>query len=219
VSSFLECGPFSARDGEGRVLFDGVSLALSDGQCAALEGPSGGGKSTLLRHVAALAWSPAASRRLDGESFNGSRLPAWRARVSLAAQDAPMLAASVGENLRFPFAQRAGRGRRFDEGTARGLLERVGLAELPLEREVRTLSGGERHRLALVRGLLWEPTVLLADEPLAGLDPDRAEACFELLLGFARRPGRLALCVFHDPARNRAADCRLRLADGRLEGP
>jgi putative ABC transport system ATP-binding protein len=217
VSSFLECGPFSARDGEGRVLFEDLSLALGDGQCVALEGPSGGGKSTLLRHVAALAWSPAASHRIAGESFSGSRLPAWRARVSLAAQDAPMLAASVGENLRFPFAQRAGRGRSFDEGAARGLLGRVGLAELVLEREVRTLSGGERHRLALVRALLWEPTVLLADEPLAGLDPERAEACFQLLLEFARRPGRLALCVFHEPSRNRRADRRLRLGDGRLE--
>ncbi|MCU0232925.1 MAG: ATP-binding cassette domain-containing protein [Thermoanaerobaculales bacterium] len=217
MSSFLECGPFSAEDGEGRVLFEDLSLALGDGQCVALEGPSGGGKSTLLRHVAGLAWSPAASRGLAGESFACSRLPAWRARVSLAAQDAPMLAASVGENLRFPFAQRAGRGRRFDEGAARGLLERVGLAELPLGREVRTLSGGERHRLALVRALLWEPTVLLADEPLAGLDPDRAEACFQALLEFARRPGRLALCVFHEPSRNRGADRRLHLGDGRLE--
>lgn len=217
MSSFLECGPFSAWDGEGRVLFEDLSLTLGDGHCVALEGPSGGGKSTLLRHVAALAWTPTAPRRLDGESFSGTRLPAWRSRVSLASQDAPMLAASVGENLRFPFGQRAGRGRRFDEGTARGLLGQVGLAELPLEREVRTLSGGERHRLALVRALLWEPTVLLADEPLAGLDPDRAEACFELLLGFARRPGRLALCVFHEPSRSRRADRRLRLTTAGLE--
>ena len=62
----------------------------------------------------------------------------------------------------------------------------------------------------------WHTTLVSA---LGGRDPDRAEACFELLLGFARRPGRLALCVFHDPARNRDADCRLRLAGGRLEGP
>ena len=98
MGAFLECGPFSARDGEGRVLFENLSLALGDGHCVALEGPSGGGKSTLLRLIAALAWSPTASRRLDGESFSGSRLPAWRARVGLSPQDAPMLAAPVGED-------------------------------------------------------------------------------------------------------------------------
>ena len=217
VSAFLECGPFSALDGEGRVLFDGASLALGAGQCVALEGPSGGGKSTLLRHVVGLAWAPEAGRRLDGAAYEGAQLPAWRARVTLVAQDAPMVAGTLRDNLALPFSMRAGRERPFSEAEAARLLAAVGLARLPLEREVRTLSGGERHRVALVRGLLWDPTVLVADEPLAGLDPDAADACFELLLGFARRRDRLLLSVFHDPQRNKRAGRRLRLAGGRLE--
>jgi putative ABC transport system ATP-binding protein len=136
--------------------------------------------------------------------------------VTLAAQDAPMLAGTVGDNLAFPFAQRAGCRQGFDESTSGNFLQAVDLGRLPLDREVRTLSGGERHRLALVRGLLWDPPVLVADEPLSGLDPEVAEQSFELLLRYARRPGRLLLCALHDPELNVRADRRLRLADGSL---
>ncbi len=218
MAAFLECGPFSASDGEGRVLFDDVSLSLADGQFVSVEGPSGGGKSTFLRHVTALAFSPGAGRQLDGERYEGAGLPEWRSRVSLVAQDAPMIAGKVYENLSFPFLQRAGCEKPFDEDRAAALMTQVGLERLPFDREVRTLSGGERHRLALIRGLLWNPKVLVADEPLAGLDPDIAAVCLDLLLRFGRRPGRLLLCVLHDPEMSGRADRRLRLADGQLTG-
>lgn len=217
MTPFFECGPFSARDGEGHVLFEDVSLSLSDGQCVAIEGPSGGGKSTLLRYLTGLAWSPDAGRGLDGVDYPCAQLPVWRSLVTLIAQDAPMIAGSLRDNLRFPFSQRAGKGRGFDDGEAVRLLESVGLGRLPLDREIRTLSGGERHRIAMVRGLMWDPSVLVADETLSGLDPEAVTASFDLLLAFARRPGRLVICVFHDPALNARADRHLRLANGRLE--
>ncbi len=217
MSAFLECGPFTARDGEGRPLFEGVSLALDDGQCAVINGPSGGGKSTLLRHVTGLAGGPEILRLLDGRAYEAGLLPEWRSRVTLAAQDAPMLGGTVGGNLRFPFEQRQGRDRAYAEGEARRLLSEVGLDGMSLDRGVRSLSGGERHRVALVRGLLWDPPVLVADEPLSGLDPDNLETCFNLLLAFGRRPGRLALCVIHDPGMQPRADRVFRLEQGRLQ--
>jgi putative ABC transport system ATP-binding protein len=136
--------------------------------------------------------------------------------VTLVAQDAPMVAGTVRDNLTLPFVQRAGRERPFPEDRASELLARVGLDRLPPDREVRTLSGGERHRVALVRGLLWDPPVLVADEPLSALDPATSDICFDLLLEYSRRDERLLLAVFHDPQRNQRADVRLRLADGRL---
>ena len=128
-----------------------------------------------------------------------------------------MIVGSIDDNLRFPFSQGAGCARGFDDGRARELMAAVGLGRLPFDRQIRTLSGGERHRLALVRGLLWDPTVLVADEPLSGLDPDSVATCFELLLDFARRPERLLICTFHDPELNQRADARYRLDGGRLE--
>jgi len=129
-----------------------------------------------------------------------------------------MIAGTVRENLSFPFAQRAGRDKPFDHERAAALMTQVGLEQLPFERGVRTLSGGERHRLALIRVLLWDPRVLVADEPLAGLDPEIASVCFDLLLRFGRRTGRLLVCVLHDPGMSARADRRLRLADGHLKG-
>jgi len=195
-----------------------LNLTIAAGDSWCILGRNGAGKSTLLRHVTGLAYSLDAARRLDGTGFTGAELPAWRSRVSLVAQDAPMIAGTVRENLEFPFVQRAGREKPFDDVRAAALMTQVGLEQLPFDREVRTLSGGERHRLAMIRSLLWNPMVIVADEPLAGLDPDIAAVCFDLLLRFGRRPGRLLVCVLHDPEMSARADQRLRLADGQLKG-
>jgi putative ABC transport system ATP-binding protein len=211
MPALVEAGPFSARNGEGRVLFEDVSVELREGELAVLDGPSGSGKSTLLRQLVGLETADGVERRLAGESYEPSSLPGWRARVTLVAQDAPMLAGTVGDNLRFAFAQRAAAGRTVDESRLAELMSATGLAAIPESRDAATLSGGERHRLALVRGLLWDPAVLVADEPMSGLDTAAAEACFALLLDFAHRVDHAALCVLHDATQKRAADVRLRL--------
>jgi len=216
VDPWFRCGPLVARLEDGRTLYDGVTVRLEEGEFVLLEGPSGAGKTTLLRAIAGLDPAEGSERTLAGEPFPASVLPAWRARVTWLAQDAPMLPGSVRENLAFPFRHRAGRGRRLDEARARDLLATVGLGDLPWDRDARDLSGGERHRLALVRGMLWDPPVLLADEPFTGLDPDRARACRDLLAAWARRPGHAALVVLHDPELGRGADRRLVLQGGRL---
>ncbi len=217
MTPFLECGPLTARTGEERLLFENVSVSLPESQCVCIVGASGSGKSTLLRLLAALAWSPDVPRTLDGRTYRSTDLPAWRANVTLVSQDAPMLRGSVLDNLSFPFGQRAGHDRQFVEEDARQMLDRVGLGDVPFDRDVVRLSGGERHRLALVRGLLWDPPVLVADEVLSGLDPDATDACLEVLMEFSRQPGRLLICVLHDPKLCSRADRRLHLFDGGLE--
>ncbi len=212
----LRCGPFEACDGEGRSLFAEVEVALDEGELVLLEGPSGAGKSTLLRQLGALAQAPSAARRLRGEAFGAGRLARWRSQVTLLAQDAPMLPGTVSDNLRFAFAFHNARAGTPGEDRQREALGAVDLLRVPLERDVATLSGGERHRLALARALLWDPSVLLADEPLAGLDPERAALCFDRLAELARRPGHAVLCVLHKGGLGLSGDRRLRLDAGRL---
>jgi len=215
MGAFLTAGPLSAVDGEGRLLFEDVNIELAESELAVLDGPSGSGKSTLLRQLVGLKPTEGAARELAGEPFTGTQLPAWRARVTLAAQDAPMLAATVGENLRFPFTQQCGGGRSPDEARLRDLVAAVGLEAIPEDRDAGTLSGGERHRLALVRGLLWNPPVLVADEPLSGLDEETAAICFDLLLDFAHRLGHAVLCVLHDRALADRADRHIAVVEDR----
>ena len=198
------------------MLFENVSVSLPASQCVCLDGPSGSGKSTLLRLLTALAWSPDVSRSLSGRAYPCSELPSWRANVCMIAQDAPMLRGTVLDNISFPFQQRAGTRRTFNRQEASLLLEKVGLVDVPFDRNVSRLSGGERHRLALVRSLLWDPPVLVADEVLSGLDPESTAACLDLLTDFSKKQGRLLICVLHDPTLCTVADRRLHLRDGHL---
>jgi len=209
---FLTAGPFSARNGEGRVLFNDVSIELAEGELAVLDGPSGSGKSTLLRQLVGMVPTSGVTRELSGEVHTDMQLPGWRSLVTLVAQDAPMLAGTLGENTRFPFSQRCAGTRVPDETELARLTQATGLAAIPEDRDVGTLSGGERHRLALVRGLLWRPKVIVADEPLSGLDEETAVRCFELLREFAHQPGHGVLCVLHDRQLGARADRTVSLA-------
>ncbi len=213
----LEAGPFAATTDTGRRLFDGVTVQLEAGGVTVLEGPSGAGKSTLLRRLVGLDPAPAARRVLDGEAIDGSRLCEWRSRVTLLPQDAPVLPGSVRFDLAFPYDLKAAGGRTFDADRARELLDAVGLGEIAFDRPTSDLSGGERHRLALARGLLWAPRVLVADEPLAALDADTASRCWKLMRDFVHAEGHAVLTTLHDPSRAADADHRLVLSDGRLE--
>jgi putative ABC transport system ATP-binding protein len=213
----LSAGPFSARNGEGRELFADVSIEIHEGELVVLDGPSGSGKSTLLRLLVGMVPTPDVRRELAAETYARLQLPLWRSRVTLVAQDAPMLAGTVGENLRFPFAQRCAGHRPTDEMRLDELLTATDLTGIPEDRDIGTLSGGERHRLALVRGLLWDPSVLVADEPLSGLDEDRAKLCFSFLLDFAHRPEHAVICVLHDRSLAVSADRHLPLVSAPSE--
>ncbi|MBT8764529.1 ATP-binding cassette domain-containing protein [Desulfohalobiaceae bacterium Ax17] len=213
MTVFLYCGPFSATNKEGRVLYENVEISLEESTLSLLEGPSGCGKSTLLRQIVALNPTRGVCYHLQGKDFSYKELTLWRSKVTLIAQDAPILKGSVIRNLTFPFDLKIAANKDFDQAKAQNLLNQVGLGYLNWDRDASTLSGGERHRLSIVRALLWDPPVLIFDEPISGLDQENREICFQLILDQARRPGRAVLCVLHDEKLAKLADQIFRLED------
>ena len=212
----FECGPINYKTREGLHILQGIHLRLSSPAMVVINGPSGCGKSTLLRAITGLNNAEVALRRLDQERFDERTLPAWRAKVTLLLQDAPCLEGSVLENLTFPFGFKNSGGRMCSETSIRNRLGEVDLGHIPLDADVRRLSGGERHRLGIVRGLLWGPKVLIADEPLSGLEPELADKCFHVLMDYARMENTIVICVLHEERFAGKADQWLKLENGTL---
>jgi sulfate transport system ATP-binding protein len=162
----IHVASISKRFGEA-VALDDVSLEVPSGSLTALLGPSGGGKSTLLRIIAGLDTPDAGTVRIEGEDLTGA--PARQRGVGFCFQHyAPFRHLTVRRNIAFGLEIRhrpkAEVKARVDE-----LLDLVGLAHLA-ERYPSQLSGGQRQRMALARALAIEPKVLLLDEPFGALD-------------------------------------------------
>jgi ABC-type sulfate/molybdate transport systems ATPase subunit len=176
-----------------------VALDVAPGSCLALAGPSGAGKTSVLRVVAGLL-APRAGRVSCGEEVwldtaRGIDLAPERRRVGYVFQEYALFAhLTAWQNVAYPLRgmARAERRRRAIE-----LLERFGVAHVADQRP-RTLSGGERQRVAVARALARRPAAVLLDEPLSALDPRSRAAGGRELAGALHDIGVPALLVTHD---------------------
>ncbi|MDO9713863.1 phosphonate ABC transporter ATP-binding protein [Paracraurococcus lichenis] len=195
----------------GRRVLHGIDLAVAAGEVVALEGPSGAGKTTLLRAIAGLV--PVAAGRIGRGSPAALVFQQHALAARLSARDNVL----VGALGRIGFWRAALRAwPRAELAEAAACLARVGLDGLGPRRADR-LSGGQRQRVAVARALMQRAMLLLADEPVASLDPENARAVLDLLRGLARREGRAVLVTLHQPdLAGRIADRRLRMEEGRL---
>jgi sulfate transport system ATP-binding protein len=149
------------------VALDDVSVSLPTGQLTALLGPSGGGKSTLLRIIAGLDQADAGSVTIEGRE--ATNLPARKRNVGFVFQHyAVFKHMSVAKNVAFGLEIRKRPKKEIDKRVAE-LLDLVHLSQFR-DRMPSQLSGGQRQRMALARALAVEPTVLLLDEPFGALD-------------------------------------------------
>ncbi len=180
--------------GAARVV-DAVSLSIASGEFITLLGPSGCGKTTTLRMIAGLAAPDAGRISLAGADVTG--LPAHRRNIGMVFQSHALFPhMSVAENVAFGLRMRGlARGPRAER--AQAALERVHLgafgARLPAQ-----LSGGQQQRVALARALVFDPHVLLLDEPFGALDRKLRELMQDELRDLTRRIGITAVFVTHD---------------------
>jgi len=190
-------------DGLRRLSFGPFAFEVARGECVGIAGPSGSGKSVLLRMIADLDPHDG-SARLDDVACEAMPAPAWRRQVTYVAAESGWWADRVGAH----FGDRAAAG---------ALLPALGVAGDALDWPVTRLSTGERQRLALIRALIQAPRVLLLDEPTSALDPETTQAV-EALLRQALARGAAIVLVSHDPAQAaRLATRRFRMTAGRLE--
>lgn len=193
----------------GRRLLDSASLEVKAGECLAIVGPSGVGKTSLLNCIAGISTPAAGSVTVDETEV--SRLPssqrsAFRLRhIGMVFQFGELLPElTLVENVALPL-RLLGEDRRAAEERANALLVEVGLADQARSRP-ELLSGGEIQRGAIARALVHDPSLVLADEPTGMLDEDNTERIVDLLIGSTRRAGTALLVVTHNPAVARAAD-------------
>jgi len=179
-----------------------IDLQLAGGSVAAITGPSGAGKSMLLRAIADLD-ECAGQVQLDGEDRDSMAAPEWRKRVTYLAAESGWWNDAVA--------------RHFDDGqAARRLLPRLGLDQGALDWPVSRLSTGEKQRLALIRGIVQKPQVLLLDEPTSALDPD-SRGKVEDLLAEQAAGGLSILIVSHDAEQAKRLNARVyRIENGRI---
>jgi thiamine transport system ATP-binding protein len=179
-----------------RTVLDGVDLAVADGEIVAVQGASGGGKTTLLRVIAGLLRPDAGQVAWDGVDLAG--VPPHERRFGLMFQDNQLFPhRDVGRNVGFGLRMQGRSRGEIDERVAR-LLDLVGLPGYE-RRKVATLSGGEAQRVALARSLAPEPRLLLLDEPLGALDRDLHDRLTGEIRQLLKRLGTTAVHVTHDP--------------------
>ncbi|MGD2112040.1 MAG: ATP-binding cassette domain-containing protein [Gammaproteobacteria bacterium] len=185
-----------------RLMLGPVSFGVESGDCLSISGPSGAGKTLLLRAIADL--DPHGGEvRLDGVACADFAPEDWRAAVGLLPPESswwlPGVRAHFHNGMSIP-------------------LERIGLSDAILGKPVRQLSSGEKQRLALLRLLANRPRVLLLDEPTANLDPENARRIEDVISGYRREQHAAVIWVGHDREQiTRVADRRMELVDGQLE--
>jgi phosphonate transport system ATP-binding protein len=194
----------------GKLALDGVNLAVHAGELVTILGSNGSGKTTLMRCIARLQDPSDGSVIVDGRDLarlSGRRLHEARLVLAMVSQRANLVKRrSVLANV-----ASGALGRRNTLWTTLGglpveelplaqeLLRKVGVERLSAQR-ADTLSGGQAQRAAIARALAQRPKLILADEPVASLDPEAAEEIMRLLRQLADEEGLAVLCVLHQPA-------------------
>ena len=182
-------------------VLNGLNLSIPDGQITAIIGPSGEGKSVLLRHMIGLMQPDSGSIEVDGESILGirrSEMNRIREKFGMLFQNAALFdSMSVFENVAFPLQEKTRLTKNEIREQVISALEDVGLKNVE-HKFPDELSGGMKKRVGLARALLLKPTIILFDEPTTGLDPIIKRAIHQLIRDTHAKFGFTAVIVSHE---------------------
>ena len=198
---------------------DDVSLQVAAGEFVALVGPSGSGKTTMLSMLAALLQPSSGQILLDGDDLAGmgekDRVAMRREKIGFTFQAnnlIPYLSAVENVELMLRLNNKLDKAGKL---RARELLARLGLGER-LNNLPRQMSGGQQQRVAIARALIHNPSLVLADEPTASLDTERAYQVVETFAGLIHEQNRAGIMVTHDLRMCEFVDRVLQMQDGKL---
>jgi phospholipid/cholesterol/gamma-HCH transport system ATP-binding protein len=204
----------------GKVIFDGIDLDIARGRITAIMGPSGTGKTTLLRHITGQLAPDAGTIAVDGRNvpaLSRNELFDLRERIGFLFQNSALLTDfTVFENVAFPLRQHM----KLPEDLVRNIvltkLQAVGLRGaaglMPSE-----LSGGMARRVALARAIVRDPMLILYDEPFVGLDPIALNQVLRLIRTLNDTLGITSVLVAHEfAAVSRVADTVYLIASGKV---
>jgi phosphonate transport system ATP-binding protein len=205
----IEATGLGMRYATGRLALEGASLSVAPGEFAVILGANGSGKSTMLRIIAGITKPSEGSVRVVGRditALSGRALGEARMALGMVFQHANLVkrrtvlsnvvSGTLGRHRTFTTA--FGALPRHELPFGMRCLEQVGLAKFAGQR-ASTLSGGQAQRASIARALAQRPMALLADEPVASLDPEASEEVMRLLRRLARDQGMAVLCVLHQP--------------------
>ena len=195
-----------------KIILEEISLSVEAGEHLTITGPSGSGKSSLLKLLAALV-SPSSGRIVyQGRDLEDLDPVTYRREVSYCFQQPVLFGQTVRDNVAFPFEIRQ---IPFDQERVLTALARLDLGPEFLDKPIKDLSGGEKQRVALVRNLLFEPKVLLLDEVSSGLD-EKTKILLRTFLKDLHQEGVTLIEVTHDQQEIEAAERLVTIVGGRL---
>ena len=206
-------------DGAPIYAVDKVSFQVKNGEFVALVGPSGSGKTTMLSMLAALLSPTSGQLLIDGKDLSTMserpRVVLRRQKIGFTFQSnnlIPFLSAQENVELMLRLNGRLNHGERI---RAAELLARLGLSDrlhnLPAQ-----MSGGQQQRVAIARALIHNPTLVLADEPTASLDTERAFQVVQTFAALIHENNRAGIMVTHDLRMCQYVDRVLQMQDGKL---